>query len=284
MNTPYHQKNSVKTHKIHLPDCGILAQSWQKRPGFAEISHLHQYSSILYVVSGSGKIEYDHKQYDLTTDTIATLAMNQKHRLIDKPRNAMTVFSLYFKASLSGMNQEIVENLFSYQVPFVLPTYHAEQVRRNLRQILHEQNLRPPNWDSAIQQHFNLIILQIHRANLQQIQSVTPLTKESSTQRVQAALDFIATNHHEQYSLSDAAKIAKVSQRQFTNLCRKITAKSFIQFLNELRCQRAKNLLEGTTMPVSAIAFEVGYEELSTFYRAFKKYSKINPLAFRSSI
>ena len=272
--------NKENNHK-NSQNSGILAQSRQKRPGFAEVFHKHEQMSMLYVVSGAGKIEYEDQRYDLAADTVVTLAANQNHRLIDKPRNAMTLFSLYFKNSTSGVDQALIQDLFSCQAPLTLPTYHAEQIRRNLRQILHEQNLQPPSWQIAIQQHFNLIALQIHRAKLQQSINPTPQERPTSTQRVKAALDYIAQNHHEQYSLSDAAKIAKVSQRQFTNLCRKITEKSFIKFLNEKRCQRAKHLLENTAMPVSAIAFEVGYEELSTFYRAFKKCCNVNPLAFR---
>ncbi len=34
-------------------------------------------------------------------------------------------------------------------------------------------------------------------------------------------------------------------------------------------------------MPILAIAFEVGYEELSTFYRAYKKHTGLNPLKLR---
>ncbi|GAI67194.1 unnamed protein product, partial [marine sediment metagenome] len=98
---------------------------------------------------------------------------------------------------------------------------------------------------------------------------------------VNAVLAFLAKNYHQQISLPDAAKMAQLSQRQFTTLCRKSTNKSFTQFVNSIRCEKAKQLLTQTDMPVAAIAFEVGYEELSTFYRAFKKLHTFTPLSFR---
>jgi AraC-like DNA-binding protein len=126
-----------------------------------------------------------------------------------------------------------------------------------------------------------LTILQLYRAKLQHRQKLKSASN-SSFDRVQAALHYITENCHEQYSLSDGAKMANVSQRQFTNLCRKLNGKSFTQFLNAYRCTRAKALLEKTDMPVSAIAFEIGFEELSSFYRAFRKHQKCSPLKYRS--
>jgi AraC-like DNA-binding protein len=53
----------------------------------------------------------------------------------------------------------------------------------------------------------------------------------------------------------------------------------FIKFLNSIRCAKASELLKHTDKSVAAIAFEVGYEDLSTFYRAFKKIYKAPPKA-----
>ena len=104
-----------------------------------------------------------------------------------------------------------------------------------------------------------------------------------SHKRVEDILNFITRNFHEQYSLSDVSKMAKISQRQFTNLCRKITGKSYIQFLNSLRCEKAKEMLSKTDMSVSTIGFQIGFEDLYTFYRAFKRHCNKSPLNYKDS-
>ena len=98
---------------------------------------------------------------------------------------------------------------------------------------------------------------------------------------MEKVLEYIAERHYELYSLSAAARMAHLSQRQFTNLCRRLTNKSFVEYVNTTRLEKAKELLVNTDMPVSAIAFEIGFEEISTFYRAFRKYYKRPPLNFR---
>ena len=275
------EKRTPKTieNKAVLPDYGVLIESRAKRPAYGTTGHSHNHPSILYVISGKGKVHFEDNHYDLLPHTVIPLERKRTHEIVDQPRKAMTVFSLYFDDT--GMNKYIVDYLFTGSEPFDLPLYYAEQVKRNLRQMLYEQSHKPPGYKLGIRQCMELTILQLYRAKLQRSQKLKSVSN-SSLDRVQATLDYITENCHEQYSLSDGAKMANVSQRQFTNLCRKLNGKSFIQFLNAYRCTRAKALLENTDMPVSAIAFEIGFEELSSFYRAFRKHQKCSPLKYRS--
>ena len=265
--------------KAILPDCGVWIESRAKRPAYGTTGHSHDHPSIIYVISGKGQVHFEDNHCDLSPHTVIPLERNRMHEIVDQPRKTMTVFSLYFDDT--GMNKYIVDYLFAGSEPFDLPFYYAEQVKRNLRQMLYEQGHKPPGYKLGIRQCMELTILQLYRAKLQHGQQLTSSGKDSLN-RAQATLDYITENCHEQYSLSDGAKMANVSQRQFTNLCRKLNAKSFVQFLNAYRCTRAKALLENTDMPVSAIAFEVGFEELSSFYRAFRKHQKCGPLKYRS--
>lgn len=265
--------------KALLPDYGVWIESHAKRPLFDNTGHSHDHPSILYVISGKGHVHFEDNQYELSSHSVIPLESKRMHQIIDQPRKAMTLFSLYFDNT--EMNKYIFDYLFTGSDPFDLPLYYAEQVKRNLRQMLYEQSHKPPGYKLGIRQRMELTILQLYRAKLQRSQQLASPTK-SSLDRVEATLDYIIENCHEQYTLSDGAKMANVSQRQFTNLCRKITGQSFVQFLNAYRCNRAKNLLENTEMPVSAIAFEVGFEELSSFYRAFRKHQKCSPLKYRS--
>ena len=261
-----------------LPDYCVWIESHAKRPHFDNTGHSHDHPSILYVISGKGHLYFEDNHYELSAHTVIPLESKRMHQIIDQPRKTMTLFSLYFDNT--EMNKYIFDYLFTESKPFELPLYYAEQVKRNLRQMLYEQSHKPPGYKLGIRQHMELTILQLYRAKLQHRQQL-PSSAKDSLDRVQATLDYITENCHEQYTLSDGAKMANVSQRQFTNLCRKITGQSFVQFLNAYRCNRAKKLLVNTEMPVSAIAFEVGFEELSSFYRAFRKHEKCSPLKFR---
>ena len=268
--------------EANLPDYGVWIDSRRSRLKSKAAMHSHNHLSILYVVSGSGLLEFEDKVCEVFPNTIIALKKNHLHKLTDKPRQTMTIFSLYFDTEIAGLNKYIVDYLFNSDQSFVLPVYYAENIKRNLRQMLYEQSNKPPGYKLAINQNLSLTILQLYRARLDLSKQPKSETNKTNQDRVGNTLDFIAENSFEQYSLSDAARMATVSQRQFTNLCRKVTGKSYIKFLNLQRCQKAKHLIKKTDMPVASIAFEVGYEDLSTFYRAFKNIYNTSPLSIRN--
>jgi AraC-like DNA-binding protein len=266
--------------KVSLPDYGVWIESRASRPDYGTSGHTHDHFSLIYVVSGKGRVAFKDKQYVLSPNTVIPLMRHQVHQIIEQPRKSMTVFSLYFDAL--EMNSYITDYLFIDSIPFSLPVYYAELVKRNLRQMLYEQGHNPPGYKIGIRHCLNLTLLHLFRARLQLTKQSTSPGDRNSTQRVMAALDYITENCHEQYTLSDGAKMANVSQRQFTNLCRKLNGKSFVQFLNAYRCGRAGELLKNTDLSISAIAFEIGFEELSSFYRAFRKHKNCSPSRYRS--
>ncbi len=280
MTDIYFKKNKNDSQDNPLPDHGVWLESRTQRPVYKTIGHQHNCPSIIYVISGQGRVIIKDNQHDLQANSVIFLKKKKIHQLVDQPRKSMTIFSLYF--SREGMDQDILDFLMSDNKPFVLPLYYAEQVKRNLRQILYEQSHHPPGYRLGIRQVMANSILQLYRAKLQSQQETVPSETES-LERVRSTLDYIKTYYHEQHTLSEAARMAHVSQRQFTNLCRKINGSSFLQFINSYRCSRARTLLEETDMPVSAIAFEIGFEELSSFYRAFKKHQKQPPLTCRKN-
>ncbi|MGA2916829.1 MAG: AraC family transcriptional regulator [Sedimentisphaerales bacterium] len=269
-----------------LPEYGIIVQSRTQR----QTSHSHKNKSILYIANGRGVVEYESDRYDLQADSVIMLQAGRLHKLADKPKMQMTVFAIYFDIEKTGFNKNIIDYLFdsaggcltASEKPFILPIYYAEQVKKNLRQILYEQKFRPPGFKLSIQQNFSLAVLNIYRAKIEQAKQSIPPDSKDSLSRTMTVLDYIAENSHEQFSLRDAAKMAKLSERRFTSLCRKAAGKSYTQFLNFHRCNRAKHLIETTDMSIASIAFELGYEDISTFYRAFKAVIKCRPSELRS--
>ena len=272
------EKNS--TINVKLPDFGILTQSRVARPGFAHAVHSHDHDSLLFVIGGQGQIEYKDDLFDLDTHSVAALKHDQPHRLIDRPRKQMTVFSIYFDIQKAELNKSVIGCLLDLDRPFSLPLYYAEQIRRNLRQMLYEQTAKPPGFKIALRQTLNLTVLLFYRAALAAGQR-PPNLRPDSTARVQEVVDYVASHYYEPITLPAAARLAGLSQRQFSGVCRTLCGHSFVHYVNKIRTEKAKELLTTTDIPVTAIAFKVGYEDLSTFYRAFKKHQNSNPMSYR---
>ena len=263
-----------------LPPYGVRIESHPHGPGFRTALHRHPHGSLLYIASGRGRCSAGGQEYELAPNTAVLLGRNQPHQLVDAPGAPMTVFVVYFSEQAGTANAQVLTPLQREARPISVPAPYAHHARRLLRQMLHEQDTRTPQYDFAIRQCLSFILLDLHRATLESDQARG--LGDDSAERVRKTIEYVRGHSYEPQSLSSAARMAHLSQRQFSSLCRRITGQSFVRFVNGVRADRAADLLRRTDMPVSAIAFEVGFEELSTFYRAFRRRHGASPLKLRT--
>jgi AraC-like DNA-binding protein len=83
-------------------------------------------------------------------------------------------------------------------------------------------------------------------------------------------------------SLTDAARVACLSPQHFSTLFRERVGICFSDWQNYCRTQCAKMLLtQKCWMQLAAVARAVGYDDLSTFGRVFKRCEALAPHEFR---
>jgi AraC-like DNA-binding protein/mannose-6-phosphate isomerase-like protein (cupin superfamily) len=263
-----------------LPAYGIRIESRLQRPGNTR-PHCHRSNSLMYVVAGRGQCIVEGASWPVGPDTAIAMAAGRLHQLVDAPGEPMAVFVVYFTGAIAKAAGGMAEKLLNASQPCPVPRHYAQQIRRMLRRMLHEQVSQPPEYSFAIQQCLAMTMLELHRVSQTGRKRAQRPQAQESVERVRDVLEYVRSRYYEQQSLAGAARTAYLSQRQFANICRKLTGRSFVSYVNAIRCDRAKELLTTTEMPVSAIAFETGFEELSTFYRAFGKHHGASPLSFR---
>lgn len=83
------------------------------------------------------------------------------------------------------------------------------------------------------------------------------------------------------FSRADMARELQVSENQVSRVVNAAFAKSFPQLVNHHRVEEAKYLLERSEMPITEIAFEVGFNSLPSFNRAFKEHAGTTPRDWR---
>jgi transcriptional regulator GlxA family with amidase domain len=79
------------------------------------------------------------------------------------------------------------------------------------------------------------------------------------------------------FSLSDLARHLAVSERTLNRRFKIATGKAPLQYLQSLRVDVAKRLLEGRAASVETVSARVGYNDLSTFRRLFKRETGLSP-------
>lgn len=101
-----------------------------------------------------------------------------------------------------------------------------------------------------------------------------------SVARVRSFLARLPSEFFEDRGIDEAAAELGLSRRRFTQLFHELAGESYAARIRRLRLTRARRLLRESGLSPAAVAFECGYSDLSTFYRAFKKETGTSPAAW----
>lgn len=96
------------------------------------------------------------------------------------------------------------------------------------------------------------------------------------------SVHYLEMNFSAQLTIEDLAVQAGISRYHFCRKFKKYMGMSPMHFVTLLRIERAKSLLRSNG-PVSAIAFKVGFNDLGSFIRSFKKITGQTPSAYKKT-
>lgn len=95
------------------------------------------------------------------------------------------------------------------------------------------------------------------------------------------AIDYIKRNYMKKITLEDVASHVQLSISYFCSIFKAEMKCSFNTYLNKVRIEMSKKLLEDHTIPLVDVAYLVGYEDQSYFSKVFRNRTGTSPGKFR---
>lgn len=130
-----------------------------------------------------------------------------------------------------------------------------------------------------------LEVLQVERArSVHDIQPRRPLAIECNDSRVKAALILMESHRGNRIPIRRLAEAVGLSRRQLERLFTDELKMSLGTAYKKIMLEKAKKLVQTTSMPLVEIALEFGFHSASTFSRNFKRNFGVAPTAFRASM
>jgi AraC-like DNA-binding protein/ligand-binding sensor protein len=100
---------------------------------------------------------------------------------------------------------------------------------------------------------------------------------------VARARRMIEASSHEELTLPAVARVVNVSATYFSQIFHKSVGIPFVEYVARVRVEKAKNLLLNPNLRISEIAFEVGFQSISQFNRAFRRITGTTPKQYRET-
>ena len=249
----------------------------------------HRFPKLLYIREGSGQIAADWATSagdasNCVSGDCILIPEGMSHRIVDTPRHPISLYGLAIDPHKITPCAEIEKMIPIGKLP--RQRMSLLNIERRIRRLLYL--VSQPSSASTLSAIAGAIEIfaQLALASGGQLPSDHETNCELNDIRPPDAIDeyllWLDFNFFEQLTVDAAARACGMSRRKFTNDFRDKTGKTWLAYLNERRIEHAKTLLRDTESKVTSIAFQSGFEELSTFYRTFNRLTGMRPLDYRT--
>ncbi|WP_343248645.1 helix-turn-helix transcriptional regulator [Diplocloster hominis] len=112
---------------------------------------------------------------------------------------------------------------------------------------------------------------------------ITILKQHASTSDDSIALarEYIKEHYAEPLTLKTVARTAHISPYYFSKLFKQFTGVNFVNYLTDVRLDKAKEMLQANELSIKDICYAVGYKDPGYFCRIFKKTVGVTPKEYR---
>lgn len=246
--------------------------------------HHHNYAELSFVIDGKGTEVLNGRPHQLQSGTFTFLLPHHIHEIhVEEP---IRKYSCMFDADIlfdSPSDQQLGQLLL--QTGTELPSHYdlneeqSKHVSRILEQLLHEYN--DENFAKDVLIRAKLMELFVYVIRTQQDVAQKPAAPCKSENQILEVLRYMHLHYHDNLTLSGVAEMFNWNASYMSRVFKQSTGKTFTEYLHFLRIGRAASLLTGTSMKITDISVEVGFDNTRTFNRVFKEMKGVTPSQFR---
>lgn len=232
--------------------------------------------ALFYVVTGALEIVCEGHQATLTAGQMLVVPQNHSVEFgLAADSDYCSAFNLCF------ITQRWMEYLPFEQssYPFLHVSLRTELARRSVSETL----TRLIDISHADIEHRQQMIQNQIEFLLMFCKDACATDQNKTDPRVLQACNYIRAHYAEKISIEQIASAAGVSASALTSLFKNHIGMNMMRWRDQLRMQKAIELLEGTDQAIKAIAIEVGYEDPLFFSRRFKQMTGWSPSQIRSA-
>lgn len=108
------------------------------------------------------------------------------------------------------------------------------------------------------------------------------VTKNHGDEEIVQVQDWLEANYNQAITLERMTQICNLGKKTLVRRFKKVTGDTPMLYLQKLRIENAKRLLESKRVSFNEITWRVGYNDISSFHKVFKSETGLTPIEYRS--
>lgn len=278
-------------HKVPITLQSSFSIRHDIKPDFGNIWHYHPELELHYNIKGEGVRFIGDNISNFTSDEMVLLGENLPHTWRCKDEYFQNNPDLNVEAMVIHFLPDCLgKYLFNLPEAYLIPKLFEKaksgmiifgKTKEELAQLM-EKAVHATNLDRII------ILLTILKtlAETDEYELITSKntfyqSNESETARINKICTYTLTNYKNDISLEEIASLSNLSITSFCRYFKLMTKKTYYDFLIEIRVSHACRFLIENKLPTEVICFNCGFNNVSNFYRHFKKVTGMTPLDYK---
>ena len=259
------------------------------------LPHIHKALEFLYILKGRYKMFANNEEFFVSEGDLCLFRSETVHRTytLDSDGGSYLVIKIEPSIILNLVNEEYG---ISYIMQFMM---HRDDIKvkwskkelcgseiQNAVKKIHDEYISDSfAKDYAMKIYASNLLLEILRyessgTHNEAVQS----GNVALTKQIYKAIVFINDNYANNISVAECAEFVNMSYSYFSRSFKRITRKSFREYINYVRINQAEKLLLSTDKSITDICFACGYNDESYFIAQYKKLRGKTPYSYRNGV
>ncbi|MBQ8895139.1 MAG: AraC family transcriptional regulator [Clostridia bacterium] len=250
--------------------------------------HIHLAVEILHIVSGEFRIFVDDIPYQVSAGETLLIRSNATHWIYALSEEPSSYYVIKFTPDFL-MEMANREGSSSYLLSMALLNNQAKThwskeesvgIAQACDRLFREKEQQSYGSDIAIK----ICVAEINLTLLRDIEADAPpkdAGNENLVRRVYDAIVYINQHYAEEITAEDCSSHVFLSYSYFSRSFKRITGKTFKDYLTLTRINQAEKALVSTKLPITEIAAACGFNNISYFSAIYKKIKGVSPSTAR---
>lgn len=231
---------------------------------------------LIYCTEGSGWISVNGKTVNVNENQYFIIPKNLPHSYGSNKQKPWSIYWIHFLGTISKEYTSLTKNpqtIFPSNIDRIDNRLELfEEMFQNLEMGFSKENI----------QYANICLLHF-LASFKFLDQYRQIRKNNDSDYLLQSIRYMRSHISLSITLEELARNGNLSISQFSLVFKRKTGKSPLEYLIQLRIQKACQLLDNSTLKIKDIAVKVGYQDPYYFSRIFTKVIGISPRDYRKS-
>ncbi|EFM09968.1 transcriptional regulator, AraC family [Paenibacillus curdlanolyticus YK9] len=254
--------------------------------------HWHEHFEIIRMEKGSAIFHIDSQPYTAHPGDVLMVPAGGLHVGYSISEGEVAFLSIVFNASLfqdwlhDPIHASFLLPYLQERVQFPVQPAEVDPACATyfaiLDQAISEFNAKRPAFQLIIKSQLHILLTMLARAFLpEQLPPAANRRYIQNRDRFKSLIHHIETNIGDKHTVEEAAKRLNLNPYHFCKMFKKLTGRTFIEYVNVCRVNEAERLLLESELSITEIAGKIGCDNPNYFTKLFKQYKGVIPSKLR---